>query len=158
MSHKAAKRVRRTRSEADSAYVRAVLGAFMENMQALFKERAVAEYEAFPGMRRPCRTCAFNPSTNGWQGADSTAWGLFQALMNDRPFYCHNEQAGGVLYTPLRAEAGDDVYDEGDMVMCGGWAVVGFDKEAARKAFDEAVLKVGRPPAALAGMVGMACA
>ena len=76
------------------------------------------------------------PSTDGWEGNDTTALGLRDAIEKGAPFYCHEgmEIVNGE-YDPMTAK---------ELRLCGGWAVVQSDP-TVRQAFVRAALKVGRP-------------
>ncbi len=69
--------------------VRKLLQAFMGELRTILKRVGPAVYRRFPNTPRPCATCAFNPSTDTWPGADATAYALWQAIAKDEPFYCH---------------------------------------------------------------------
>ncbi len=76
-------------------------------------------------MKRPCHTCAFNPATDSWRGADTTAIALMRAIANDQPFYCHEpfeRVKSGWKFDPAKAE------------LCGGYAAVVGDP-ATKDAF-----------------------
>ena len=113
---------------------RRFLRAFMEELRVIFKRRVGAEYERFPEQGRPCSTCAFNPSTDSWRGAENTAWRLMQALMGEQPFYCHDG-------FPIGPD-GEYQVTHPEARLCSGWLVVQNDPDsraavarAARTAF-----------------------
>lgn len=110
--------------------VRRYLRAFVVELRRILKRRAPEQYALFPKMKRPCHSCAFNPATDSWRGADATAVALMRAIATDSPFYCHEPMervADGWRFDPERAE------------LCAGYAVVAGDP-ATKLAFTRGVL------------------
>jgi hypothetical protein len=132
-------------SPARRGYVRRVLQAFIEELRAILKRRGPELYAQFPEVRRPCHTCAFNPATDCWRGADTTAARLMDAIERDQPFYCHENlpYVRGVGWVPVPAK----------MRLCAGWfAVMGHPE--TKSAFTRAVMKVP-PPKSRRGRDGL---
>jgi hypothetical protein len=96
-------------------HVSAVLHAFILELRRIFKRAAPEQYRRFPNQRRPCHSCAFNPATDSWVGADATANNLRLALEQDEPFYCHQNM-------PIRNGCYDPTGVE--LEFCAGWLVI----------------------------------
>lgn len=135
MSHKAAKRARREERERTRMDVRKFALALIEAFQARFRKRAREHYERFPEGARPCSTCALNPSTNDWQGQDTTAMQFVTALIRNAPFYCHKD-------APEDPERGWLIDPERDDLCAGWWVIVG-DPDAVVAASREAFAAIG---------------
>lgn len=119
MSHKLAKLARRRMRERqrtlEETKVERLLVRTLEYLQKEFAKRAKGQYERFPNMRRPCHTCALNPSTNDWSGQATTALNFMHALWKTQPFLCHD----GV---PFDEETGWHVTEQAP--LCSGYAVL----------------------------------
>lgn len=119
MSGKRAKQVRRKRDRA----VTDLLHAFIVELRRILRRRSTDYYRRFPDARRPCHTCAFNPATDSWKGADTTAFALQKAIAADEPFYWHE---------PLERIPGGWKFDPAKAVLCGGYAAIVGDPETKR--------------------------
>lgn len=119
MSGKVAKRERRRKDRS----VHELLHAFVVELRRILRRRAPAHYARFPNARRPCHSCAFNPATDAWKGADTTAFALQKAIASDQPFYCHE---------PFERTADGWKFDRQKAVLCGGYAIVAGDPETKR--------------------------
>ena len=80
---------RRERQDRKRVLLDRVLRAIIAELRVILKRVAPGYYERFPNAGRPCHTCAFNPSTDNWQGFDATVSGLMKSIWHDNPFYCH---------------------------------------------------------------------
>lgn len=133
MSGKRSKAARQALVEHD---VHAMLSTFIANLRVIFKRRAKEQYRRFPKMKPPCHTCAFNPATDSWVGADATAWSLAQAIRDLKPFYCHD----GMKIV-------DGNYDprtlDHPMKMCAGYGVVLGDPDTIT-AFERAAISTAQ--------------
>src|SRR3990167_6973251 len=118
------------------------LQAFVQGLRAILKRVGPHYYKQYPTAGRPCQTCAFNPSTDRWQGAESTAMTLAESIKADRPFYCHD----GIPWDkPIEvwtaAERADFIRNR---KLCAGYAVVtstiGGANRQAKAAFAKAAL------------------
>lgn len=116
MSAKRAKAERR-RLEAS---VHEVLMGYIAELRRILKRRGPEMRERFPGARPPCHTCAFNPATDDWKGADATALALLRAFAKDQPFYCHE---------PLERGPDGWKFDPERAVLCGGYGAIVGDPE-----------------------------
>lgn len=124
--------------------VNRVLRGFMQEIRAIFKRRAATHFREFPKAGRPCHSCALNPSTDQWQGWDSTANELMKAIRDDRPFYCHDNIAWRKPVTEWTAEEIQHFHRH--KKLCAGYAVVVGDA-AVKDAFIVAALTAnGRKP------------
>ena len=122
----------------DRRLVTRVLRLFMQELRAILKRRAPEHYTQFPNAPRPCHTCAFNPSTDKWQGWDTTANGLQKSIHANQPFYCHE----GIPWRKPIAEwtAADLQQFEEHKKMCAGFAAIVGDPQT-KDAFVIAALK-----------------
>lgn len=95
MSHKVAKEARRrdrqARAEEFNSYISAAVKELRHRMAVSIKTRR----PAMPDVNLPCATCAFRASTDHMVGADTTAITLLAALMDRKPFYCHEDPRTG---------------------------------------------------------------
>lgn len=123
-----AKRERRTLR----AQTRALCQRIIAGLRGRLKAEASAVLEQFPHHRRPCHTCAFNPATDGDAGFDTTVWGLAEAIVHDRPFYCHEN-------LPKTAN-GEWVFDPAVARLCAGGVML-TDRRAAKRAILEALVE-----------------
>jgi hypothetical protein len=119
-------------AKAEMRLVRRVLRLFMAELRAILKRRWKEHYRLFPGSAKPCRSCAFAPSTDQWKGWDTTAIRLMEAIRDDRPFYCHANM-------PYDKKKGW-VPDLKNLQICAGWTIIATDP-ATKSAFMKAVLK-----------------
>lgn len=116
--------------------VRKILRAFVWELRKILKRVGPGVYRRCPNMRRPCSTCAFNPSTDSWQGADATAFNLHEAISKDQVFYCHeNMQKGPGGWDPSTAP---------ELLPCAGWMAIVGEPET-RTAFLRAALGPNKP-------------
>lgn len=119
MSAKRAKRQRKTAKEE----LLGVCREFIAELRTILKRNAPAQRERFPEMRPPCHTCAFQPSTDSWDGFDTTMVKLGTAIDEGAPFYCHE---------PLpRDETGEwqPPTDLSEAQLCAGWSMVQGDPD-----------------------------
>jgi len=110
-----------------------VLRSFLNDVQGRFKKLAPTYFREHPDARRPCATCAFNPTTNATRGWQLTAMGLANVCEGKvREFRCHTgDPKPGEQYAPTPYE-------------CAGIAVVRQDP-TLYEAFTLACIKeVGR--------------
>jgi hypothetical protein len=119
MSGKRAKQGRRGRDRA----VIELLHGFVVELRRILRRRSPDYYRRFPDARRPCHTCAFNPATDSWKGAENTAFALQKAIAADEPFYCHE---------PFERTADGWKFDREKAVLCGGYAAVVGDPDTKR--------------------------
>jgi len=118
MSGKRAKANRR----GSTTEVNGVLRNALARLRAIFRRRAPGLFEARPEWRRPCHSCAFAPSTDAWQGWDTTVLNLVQALEQGVPFWCHE---------PLPRGGPEGWTWEADKArVCMGWAAIVADRGA----------------------------
>jgi hypothetical protein len=82
-------RLRRNAIERKREIVNRTLKAFVVELRAILKRVAPMHYQEFPNAGRPCHSCAFNPATDNWQGFDTTVNGLMKCVLENQPFYCH---------------------------------------------------------------------
>lgn len=119
----------------DRELVNRVLRRFVRILRGVLKSRGPEIYARFPNARRPCHTCAFNPSTDNWKGWDSTAYDLMRAIARDQPFYCHE---------PFERTKDGWKFDPAKASLCGGWAAV-YGDPAAKTAFMRAAIEEQTP-------------
>ncbi|MCH7890995.1 MAG: hypothetical protein IH921_05775 [Gemmatimonadetes bacterium] len=120
----------------DSVYI--VLRLFMRELRSIFKRRSRAYYVKFPDAGRPCKTCAFNPATDDWNGWDTTAYGVMKAIRDDTPFYCHE---GIPWKTPIEEWTPEQIkHFEETRQLCSGWVLV-YGDPRAKIAFARAAVK-----------------
>ncbi len=122
----------------DRTLVNRVLRLFMVELRAIFKRCSKPYYKRFPKAGRPCLTCAFNPSTDSWQGWDKTSYGLMCSIRDDNPFYCHEN-------IPWKTPVKDWTLEQHkhfieNRKLCSGWAVA-YSDPAAKMAFIKAATK-----------------
>ena len=103
------------------------LRAFMRRARALYDRLAPGIFARFPNSGRPCVSCALNPETDAWEGWDSTAFGLMQAVEHCQPFLCHKARLVSGQYVPKQR-------------LCAGFSVLLADLPAARRAICEAAI------------------
>lgn len=120
-------------------FVKRMLRAFIDELRAVLKRVGPDLYRKFPDAPRPCHTCAFNPATDGWQGADMTAYTLMEAIRDGRPFYCH-ENIPWEKPTELWTTEEIQHYMQ-HRKLCAGYAAVAGEPET-KTAFVRAALKV----------------
>lgn len=108
---------------------KAALHQFVRELRAILKRRAPAQRAQFPNQRPPCHTCAFNPQTDSWRGADATAFALLRALEEDQPFYCHE---------PFERTKTGWVFDRDKAILCAGYGMVIGDPDV-KQAFVRAL-------------------
>jgi len=117
-----------------------ILKRVIVEFRAILKRVAPAHYERFPNAGRPCHSCAFNPSTDGWQGFDTTVNGLLKCVLNDQPFYCHE---GIPWKKPIADWTADDHRQLRDhKQLCAGFAIL-LEPEANTEA-KRVILAVAR--------------
>lgn len=121
MSQKRAKAVRRRHE----TQVHQVLMGYVAELRRILKRRGPEMRKRFPAARPPCHTCAFNPATDSWRGADSTALALIRAFAKDQPFYCHE---------PFERRPDGWKFDREKAVLCAGYAAIVGDP-AVKTAF-----------------------
>jgi hypothetical protein len=109
--------------QAKDRRVHELMHAFIVELRKILRRRSPEYYAEFPNARRPCHTCAFNPATDEWRGADTTALALQKAIAADQPFYCHE---------PFERTKDGWKFDRTTAVLCGGYAVVVGDPETKR--------------------------
>lgn len=105
-----------------------VLRLFVKELRLIFRRRKAEYYEQFPNAARCCETCAFNPSTDDWEGADKTAYSLMRAIRDDAPFYCHENipwKKDQKAWTPQ-----DHRHFKENAKLCAGYALVTSDPGA----------------------------
>ena len=127
----------------DRRFVRRVCRQFLRNLRAIYARVLPTYNERFPNARKPCHSCAFNPSTDRWVGMESTAYKLAQAIKDDQPFYCHANlpYMRGFGWIPVKKK----------LRLCASWATIMNDPEM-KTAFEKAVLETkncthcSRPP------------
>lgn len=119
MSAKRAKAARR-RLE---ARVHEVLVGYVAELRRILRRRGPEQRKQFPNARPPCHTCAFNPATDSWAGADSTALALQKAIAADQPFYCHE---------PFERTSEGWKFARDKAVLCAGYAPVAGDPDTKR--------------------------
>ncbi len=73
-----------------------LLRMFMEGMRKILvqSQNILACCGSGVTIREPCRSCAFNPMTDGARGFAPTAYGLLRAVHRDALFLCHDNQPG----------------------------------------------------------------
>jgi len=69
-----------------------IMRIFMEGLRGILKEATPVFYDQNPNERRPCETCAFNPSTDSFSGFTATAYGMMKSIRDVKPFFCHDNQ------------------------------------------------------------------
>lgn len=106
----------------DRRFVRRFCELFIQKLRALLKKNHPKE--------SPCSSCAFAPTTDSWEGFDSTCWHMMQALMHKRPFYCHrNMETVNGEYKP----------DPSNLIPCAGYEAVRNCPEALDAIRDAAI-------------------
>ena len=134
------RRHKQTRDRERRAYLRRFLSRYIGELRRMLKRRWPDHVARYPQTRRPCSTCAFNPSTDTWPGFETTVFELLTAIDRGRPFYCHED-------LPTN-HAGEWCWDAEKAHLCAGWAVVAIDP-ATRDAPLVAAGRVGTPPKCL---------
>lgn len=130
------KRRKKVKRRTDSVFI--VLRLFMRELRSIYKRISRAYYLTFPNAERPCKTCAFNPATDSWEGWDSTAYAVMKAIRDDTPFYCHE---GIPWTTPIEEWTPEQIkHFEENRQLCSGWAVV-YGDPRAKTAFARAAIK-----------------
>lgn len=124
--------------KSDRRLVSRVLRIFMQELRAILKRRAPEHFKQFPNARRPCHTCAFNPSTDTWKGWDTTANGLQKSIHANQPFYCHEDIPWRKPVAEWTAE--DHQQFEANKKLCAGFAAIVGDP-ATKDAFCMAAIK-----------------
>jgi len=122
------------------ALVDRVLKAIIVELRAILKRVAPGYYQRFPNAGRPCHSCAFNPSTDSWQGFDTTVSGLMKSIWEDRPFYCHENIPWKKPVQDWTPE--DHRHFKEHARLCSGFAIL-LCPEANREA-KNALVKVAR--------------
>lgn len=119
----------------DRLFVRRVCRQFLRNLRAIYVRVAPEMAKRFPKARKPCHSCAFNPSTDRWQGMESTAWKLAQAIRHDQPFYCHENlpYMRGFGWIPVKKK----------LRLCASWATI-MNDPAVKTAFEKAAVETKR--------------
>lgn len=134
MSHKKAKE----RRADNKRKLNALFHRYIAGLRAIFAADAPAYYADNPEARRPCHSCALNPSTDDWPGFDSTMLNL-EAGIRKGEFLCHE---------PLpRDETGQwHIDEEAPRIRCAGYEVLSRNP-ATLGAFVRAVVGPGATPA-----------
>jgi hypothetical protein len=117
----------------DPRLIRRVCKAFLRELRAIYA-RVLPEYRRqFPRAKRPCKTCAFNPSTDRWVGMEKTALQLAKAIETDQPFYCHANMPymRGYGWIPIKSK----------LRLCAAWATI-MNDAATKQAMHKAVMEV----------------
>lgn len=118
--------------------IRAIFRNFIGRLRVIRDRNAPAYFGDNPEASRECATCAFEPSTDGWQGFDATMMHLQKAIAEDRPFFCHHGMTyvkGHGWIPPLKINSdGRTTEDTTKMRLCVGWWIV-FQDPATREAF-----------------------
>jgi hypothetical protein len=120
--------------------VNRILKTLIVELRAILKRVAPAYYARFPNAGRPCHSCAFNPSTDSWEGFDTTINGLLKCIHDDRPFYCHEGIPWKKPATEWTPE--DFAQFKAHAKLCSGFAIL-LGPEANRDA-KTALLKVAK--------------
>lgn len=92
----------------------------------------------------PCSTCAFAPKTDSWEGFEATIWGLIQAVMHRREFYCHRN---------MESVDGEYKIDLTKALPCAGYEAIRHCPEAL-DAIQEAAVESEPMQNIASGMLG----
>lgn len=103
-------------------FVRRFCELYIQKLRELLKKN--------PPKDSPCSTCAFAPRTDSWEGFDATIWGLIQAVMHRRPFYCHKN---------MKTVDGEYKPDLSKAIPCAGYEAIRHCPEAADAIMEAAV-------------------
>ena len=131
------RRARERRKRETRAYIGRFLRTYIGVLRGILKRRAP---DLPADARRPCHSCAFNPSTDTLPGFEKTMLGLIRSLDTGEPFYCHEG-------LPTDPATGEWYYDPREPLpaRCAGWEAIADDPDAKRAGV-RAIATVGAPP------------
>ena len=143
------RRAKRERALAGRAYLDTFLLAYVRILRRLLRKNAAK----LPPGQSPCHSCAFNPSTDGWPGFQSTMLGIIESIDKGTKFVCHEglpTDEKGQWHLPVQprwnAQTGAVRWPEGlEPPLCAGYAAIKDDPETV-KAPLRTMQEVGRPP------------
>ena len=115
MSHKEAKRRRKQAKREGWEKMEVVLARIMRELRGEMARRLKRLRGKYPNHAKPCDTCAFRSSTDGFAGFELTVINFTAALADDRPFYCHHG---------LDVDSRGDYIPNAEMAPCVGWMIL----------------------------------